>query len=353
MQTHPAIDRSTITVLDAHGSPRRVGHMHGEHRREAVAEGLVRWKARLEEALGVDADAAIARFLAETNFLPAIERHTPDLLDEVRGIAEGANQSFDTILAYNLLDEAWEWVGAQLKPGCTSCGVREGGVPVIAQNMDIPDVHDGSQTVLRAHVDGKPPVMVLTYAGMIGLMGCNADGVGVVVNNLQVLPAATDALPVAFVMRGLLQRSTLDGAAAFLTGVPHAIGQHYAIGAPDGLRAFEGSAAGVVELPAAAENYVHANHPLGDTPVRMETEPVYQRSITRERHAKAAKSLNAAASIAGIKQALEDTETPVSFAPKKGFMTFGGMIMRLTVPPQVEVTAGPPHLSRWIQVGWS
>ncbi len=353
MLAEAAIDRTRINVVVARGSAREVGRLHGEQRRNAIAEGLDRWRNRLEETLGVDADAAIARFLAETSFLPAIERHTPDLLEEVRGIAEGANQPFDTILAYNLLDEAWEWVGAQLKPGCTSCGVREGGVPVIAQNMDIPDVHDGAQTVLRAHVDGKPPVIVLTYAGMIGLMGCNADGVAVVVNNLQVLPTADDALPVAFVMRGVLERRTLADAARFVTNVPHAIGQHYAIGSPDGLRAFEGSAAGVVELPADAANYVHANHPLGDTPVRMETEPVYQRSITRERHAKAAASLDTSATIAGIKRALEDTETPVSFAPKKGFMTFGGMVMRLTVPPQVEVTAGPPHLSRWIPVGWS
>ncbi|MFM8594427.1 MAG: C45 family autoproteolytic acyltransferase/hydrolase, partial [Chloroflexota bacterium] len=271
MQTHPAIDRSTITILDAHGTSRHVGRTHGEHRRDAIASALDVWKSRLAETLAIDPDAAITRFLADTNFLPAIERHTPDLLDEVRGIAEGANQSFDTILAYNLLDEAWEWVGAQLKPGCTSCGVREGGVPVIAQNMDIPDVHDGTQTVLRASIDGKPSVMVLTYAGMIGLMGCNADGVGVVVNNLQVLPVADDALPVAFIMRGILQQPTLAAAATFVTSVPHAIGQHYAIGSPEGLRAFEGCGAGVVELPADATRYVHANHPLGDTPVRMET----------------------------------------------------------------------------------
>ena len=353
MLTEPAIDRTRITVVDAHGTPLEVGLAHGEQRRAAIADGLLRWKTRLAETLNEDPDAAITRFLRETRFSLTIERITPDLLQEVRGIAQGANQPFETILAYNLLDEAWEWVGAQQQPGCTSCGVREGGVPVVAQNMDIPDVHDGTQTVLRAAVDGRPEVMVLTYAGMIGLMGCNADGVGVVVNNLQVLPVADDALPVAFIMRGILQQSTLAAAATFVTSVPHAIGQHYAIGSPEGLRAFEGCGAGVVELPADATRYVHANHPLGDTAVRMETEPVYQRSITRERHAKAAASLDTSATIAGIKHALEDTETPVSFAPKKGFMTFGGMVMRLTVPPQVEVTAGPPHLSRWLPISWA
>ena len=44
-------------------------------------------------------------------------------------------------------------------------------------------------------------------------------------------------LPVAFVMRGVLERTSVNAAAAFLEDVPHASGQHYALADPDASRA--------------------------------------------------------------------------------------------------------------------
>ena len=46
--------------------------------------------------------------------------------------------------------------------------------------------------------------MVFTAAGIIGLMGVNDAGVGVVVNNLAMLPSSTTGLPVAAVARGVI-----------------------------------------------------------------------------------------------------------------------------------------------------
>src|SRR6185503_16969789 len=64
-----------------------------------------------------------------TGFLAAIERHTPDLLAEVRGIADGSNVAFDRTLALNLMDEEW-WLTAPAEPrnACTliAVGPREG-----------------------------------------------------------------------------------------------------------------------------------------------------------------------------------------------------------------------------------
>src|SRR5690606_28459256 len=120
-----------------------------------------------------DPDAYIAGFLAETDYLPAIRRWTPELLDEVEGIAAGANQPFERIFAFNLLDEEWEYDKrrAAQAPGCTVTCLRDGGsgAPVLAQTMDIPTLHDGTQAALRLRRDDAPGAVVLTYAGMIGL----------------------------------------------------------------------------------------------------------------------------------------------------------------------------------------
>ena len=89
----------------------------------------------------------------------------------------------------------------------------EAGTPVLAQTMDIPDLHDGTQIVLRVRAGDAPETQVLAYAGMLGLTGANAAGVGVVVNNLEVLRSAPDGLPVVFVTRGILARERQADAA--------------------------------------------------------------------------------------------------------------------------------------------
>ena len=47
----------------------------------------------------------VERFIADTNFQPAIEKWVPGMLDEVRGIAEGAELPFEEIYVFQLADE--------------------------------------------------------------------------------------------------------------------------------------------------------------------------------------------------------------------------------------------------------
>ena len=111
--------------------------------------------------------------------------------------------------------------------------------------MDIPSLFDGAQAVISHKSDDGRTTRVFTYAGMIGLTGCNSDGVAVVVNNLDVLPTSSTGLPVAFVLRGVLQQRNLDEAVSFVQNVSHATGQHYGIGSPEGLASLEGWGGGV------------------------------------------------------------------------------------------------------------
>lgn len=350
--------RTALRVVDAAGAPRDLGRAHGEDLREDIAGGLGRWLDRIERRHGLDPDAYLTRFLAETDYLPAIRRWTPALLDEIEGIAEGAGQPFTRVFAFNLLDEEWEFDKrrAAQAPGCTVACLRDGGAgaPVLAQTMDIPALHDGTQAALRLRSDDAPHAVVFTYAGMIGLNGCNADGVGAVVNNLEVLPSSPSGLPVACVFRGILACRTLADAASFVSSIPHATGQHYAIGGPDGIRAFEGWGNGVAAVPADGDRYLHANHPLAADDLRGDPERAYAGSRTRERYAHVAAHAPAASDRNGVQVLLSDATTPVSMANRgEGSMTFGAIAMELTVPPSVRIAPGPPHETAWQDVGWA
>src|SRR5436190_7330383 len=219
-------------IVDVSGPGRERGRMHGEILRVRIADGLERWDAEVGERMRIPASEHVAGLLSATRFLPAIEAATPELLEEVRGIAEGAGVSFERILAYNLMDEEW-WYSQALghRQACSLVAIPAGerGGALLAQNMDLPEVMDGGQTILRSTAPDGTRTVVLTAAGMIGLTGCSSAGVGVCVNTLSMLNHSPDGLPVAFVVRGLLERRSLAGAEAFLRAVPHASGQHHAV----------------------------------------------------------------------------------------------------------------------------
>ena len=341
---------SRIPVIECTGSARAIGRAHGEAARDLIALGLDRWQENIAGQRG-DPAAYVTQFLARTSFQGAISRFTPELLDEFLGIAEGSVQDVDMILAYNLMDEEWSFRTGKLDgvaPGCTAVAIAGAA---IAQTMDIPAIHDGTQIVLAIEPERGPAQRVFTAAGMIGLNGANSAGVGVVVNNLSQSPSSAAGVPVACIMRSILSHDTADDAAQWVETVPHAVGQHYLIADVSGSHSIEGAANGTFQVPVT-DHYVHTNHPLANTETRPKTAEIERASNTRARFDRATVLVTDASDQDDLQRILEDREAPISCARKAGFMTFGGVSIGLTVPPTVRVTAGPPHESAWTEIDW-
>ena len=131
--------------------------------------------------------------------------------------------------------------------------------------MDLGWYTDGFQALLEVDDGEAPAALVFTTAGMLGLLGVNAAGVGVCVNSLPQLPSAPEGLPVAFVIRRLLQARAAEEALGLVQTLPHATNQHYVIAGPGVARSFEAGAGGVTEyLPPDPTRVLHTNHPLSD-----------------------------------------------------------------------------------------
>jgi hypothetical protein len=116
-----------LFVLQLTGSPRERGLQHGSALRREIADVLALWRADLARSTKREADVVVGEFLRATQFIPAIEKWTPGLLDEVRGLAEGSGQSFETILAFQLLDELWVYLDQREAHHCSSVGVARRG----------------------------------------------------------------------------------------------------------------------------------------------------------------------------------------------------------------------------------
>lgn len=355
-----------VTPLVLHGTAFERGLQHGQSLKTEIQESIRRWKGTLANEYGRKPDDTIRRFLDATNFMPAMERWTPGLLDEIRGIAEGAESSFETVYTFQLLDEMWNNADAIIGEHCSSLGFRASkGVPTwVAQNIDVEAFRDGHQVVLHIQdPDTEIESFVITSAGVLGFNGMNSHGVGICCNGMMQVPSSSTGLPVACVLRGALQKKVSNEAVAFIREVSHACGQNYLVGGREDVVSLECSANNVVRFQPEDSTYAiwHTNHPLATDDLQpwyrqaMETNdlhPFVINSRTRLESLKRQISSLPKASVEGIHSILaskEDATHPICGSGKPGelytefeMMTFASTIMELSATPQLHVAMGPP-----------
>ncbi|ABG99368.1 probable 6-aminopenicillanic-acid-acyltransferase (plasmid) [Rhodococcus jostii RHA1] len=341
-----------MTVIECTGNGRERGRAHGEQARDLVHAALDRWRE--------GTSTRSRRHLASTGLLAAVEAAVPDLAEEMRGIAEATAVPFAEILAYNFMDEQWWMHREHLELGCSVIGRAHTNGVFLAQNMDLPDFMDRSQVVLRLRPETGPEALVLSSAGMIGLTGINAAGVGICVNALGMLHHDSTGLPVAAVIRGALAHSSRDQAVDFLHRISHASGQHYALSDAHGFHGVEcSSAAVVVSCPAGSPLLFHTNHPLANS----DLDPAAERELEREgritdSRVRLAFLETMVASVrdrSAAERVLADRTAPLCVTPRPGrrTQTFGAVAFEFgTTPPTARFCLGLPDQQPWIEPGW-
>jgi len=267
--------QGNLRTLVLEGRPYDRGFKHGRALKEDIHLLVKLWKASLIKTADSDADAFIRKFLERTDYENAIRRWTPDLWEEIKGIAAGSEMDFDTIFAFQLVDEMWVLGRSIQSEHCTTIGTNKNGPnpAIAAQNLDIPTFYHGFQALLHIKEPEKNlETMVFTFPGFIATNGINSHSVAVVVNAVQQLENSRDGLPVAFVIRGILQRSSYDEAVRFLKSVKHGAPQNYMIGGKDKVGSFECATTHVSPfIPFEGSTFTyHTNHPLRNVHYRPE-----------------------------------------------------------------------------------
>jgi predicted choloylglycine hydrolase len=261
--------KRVLNEVNLSGSGYELGLQHGEKLKPEINEIVKKWKKNAAEQSGKEAGELIKEFLDYADFKDAIMRYTPDLYEEIKGIADGANLSLDEILVLNLRYKFWVYMMQTQMHHCSNLVVpsTDGSTSFIAQNMDIENYTDGFQTLLRIRrTEATPEQLIFTHPGLIALNGMNETGVGVVVNTLMALNACNDGLPVAFVVRRLIRSTEKDDILDFIQTVKHASGQNYIIGIRGEVYDFEASSNKVVQFDPKNKNgsVYHTNHPIAN-----------------------------------------------------------------------------------------
>lgn len=245
-------------LYECRGAARELGRQHGEQARQHIHQHL----DFLCRTLDVTTEQIAAHAAA---FQPLIERHTPQLLEELAGLAEGAAVTPALALAVNVRAA----LGLSHDTGCTAFAVAAGasadGVLRIGQNSDTLPAVQPLAYVLRVVPDDRPSLLMWTFGGMLGYHGLNAHGIAHFANDLGGGPAPRFALPHYPLKRLLLECSDLNQAQACFERLPLASSGNYVL--------CDGSGA-VCDVEATPEGFevltddgdgiiVHANHFVG------------------------------------------------------------------------------------------
>ncbi len=366
----PNLNKRQLKIITVSGNGYQRGFQHGQQMKKEIGELMVLWKKDLEQNVHMPADTFIHNFMATTDFIPSIKKYTPEVLDEVKGIAKGADQSFNDMLAFQLVDEYWVYADKlsndTIHHHCSAIGVpaMNGRPAYVSQNMDLDAWMDGYQIILHIQRHGNTPEQyILSCAGLVALNGMNENGVGVCVNTLMQLQAGSDGLPVAFFIRGLLEKKNNKEVLQFIQKTKHASGQNYTIGVGDSVYDFEASAHKVIRLyPDATGIVYHTNHPVVNNDVKPWYQNYYQKYLagatqnmnseirfaTLKRRAKESNDKNDMF-IKATLRSKDDNNNPVcrTHLPSKHGFTFGSIILTLSDKLLMQVTAGPPDESEY------
>jgi isopenicillin-N N-acyltransferase like protein len=259
-----------LRFLELSGTPYERGLMHGKLLKKEIQEVIRLFKIDIAETTKEDPDQFIAKFLEQTDYKTAVLKWMPELMDELRGISEGSGINIETIFMHQLGDEYWFNTQDILAHNCSSFGVNKSAThpSMAAQNMDIPPFYHGFQTVIKiTEPDSDKEMMFLTIPGHLGITGMNNKAVSINCNTLMQLDYGKTGLPVTFVVRGVVNKSTQEEALQFLEDIKHASGQNYIIGGPDKVYSMECSANKVVAFrPFENSTFTyHTNHPMSNT----------------------------------------------------------------------------------------
>jgi isopenicillin-N N-acyltransferase-like protein len=221
----PEMNGAGIREVTASGGPRELGLQHGRAAGDLIASV---YELRMQVASrGTAVPAVLDRAMV---YAPFVQRYAPELLEEVRGIGEGAGIGFERAFFLQ--------VASELEPradlGCSSLAtsmVPNG--PIVAQNWDTSHDYLGKEVVLRLRPEGKPQLVMFAIAGVIGYVGQNEHGLGQVANSLY-LDDRQLGLTGYFMMRKFLEARSVNDVLTWLRGVQIGSNGNYLVGDSSG-----------------------------------------------------------------------------------------------------------------------
>jgi len=246
-------------VITAAGTPYEIGRQHGSQAKEKIALSLATYRSMFWDYARLDWETALR--LAEA-YIPQVEKYDAAIMEEIRGVADGAGRQLGEIMALNARSELA--LTEKMLPGCTAFAVLPEasalGETYVGQNWDWKATQRPALVVLNIRQTGRPNILMVTEAGIIGKIGFNSAGIAVCLNAL-VANKNDSGVPLHIVLRGILNGENLGDAIAAVSRLPIASAANFLVGHRDGEAIdIEAAPADYDVLHPAAGLLTHTNH---------------------------------------------------------------------------------------------
>lgn len=256
-----------IPTIDISGGPRERGLQYGRQAGEQIDASIRFYKEAFKDSSGLEWDQIVK--LAE-HWVDRATEYAPDLVEELRAVAEGADRDFLELMAINARGEiVYDKKFSDLVGGeCTTYAVMPessgDGHVYAGQNWDYLCGAMDSIIMLRIRGEGDPDIIMQIEAGQVGRHGANSAGIALQVNGLGGRYGFKGfGVPQPFVRRRVLQASNISEALRRVFHAPQQVGANYLLATREGtaisLETTPGERTGWL-YPDGDGILVHGNH---------------------------------------------------------------------------------------------
>lgn len=252
--------------------PRERGRQYGEQARERIERSIDFYSAGFARSAGLDWER-VCELVPRWN--PLIDAYLPGILDEVAGIAEGANRRVEEILALNgrgeltggnpFDDATDECSSFALLPEATGDGHTYAG-----QNWDWRERTLDTVVMLRIEQGDRPTVVMQTEAGQVGRQGASSAGIALNANGLGGRFGSGLGIPQPYIRRKILDAPGFDDALEAVFSATQAICTNLLLTHRDGFTIDVETTPGRHGWMYATDGMlVHANHFMAFVPPQL------------------------------------------------------------------------------------
>ncbi|KAF1972806.1 peptidase C45 acyl-coenzyme A:6-aminopenicillanic acid acyl-transferas-like protein [Bimuria novae-zelandiae CBS 107.79] len=255
-----------MLVVECKGSPYRIGHQHGV----AAKAQILRCIEFYAELFKKNCKQEWAEVLQHAEaFEKTAKEKWPAYHEEIRGIADGSGRNLLDIVAINVRTEI---NFGMFSDGCTALSWQTGKRAYLAQNWDWMDGQKSNLIITKISQEGKPTIVQVTEAGIIGKIGFNSSGVGTLLNAIKVHGVNSSRMPVHFGLRAALESNSTQEAVQKLEGYGMAASAHILISDASQAVGLEFTKSTFAHCEADSRGrIVHANHLLLEHPNEVDT----------------------------------------------------------------------------------
>lgn len=212
-------------VLHIEGSPFEMGYTHGLHLKEKIRQNI---ENHLKNPSSLSEEALI-KVKAFSEKIPSILPNIPQkYIEEMEGVAKGADVPFSDILWLNLFPEMFHCCAVTVQAKASLDGsLYHARLLDYAVGKDL----QSSAVLLVVKPENSIPFLSVTYAGFIGcITGMNAEKISLgEIGGLGY--GKWDGIPMSFLLRSLLEKATcLNEAKEILSNAKRTCEYYYIVG---------------------------------------------------------------------------------------------------------------------------